>query len=86
MVYSQAVDLQDHAVGCWSGKKINARLCPLPTMVEDETTTLGTCVVLLNILHLCDSIEVDKLVDGRWKIPKESTQSKWLYLCGDGLT
>ena len=87
-LYSQAVSFQDHDVRCWSGKKNNAQLCPLPTMAEDETTTLGTGVVLLNILHLCGLIEVDKLVDGRSKIREGSSElkSKWLYLCGDGLT
>ena len=55
-------------------------------MAEDETTTLGTGVVLLNILHLCGLIEVDQLVDGRYKIRQGDTQTKWLYLCGDGLT
>ena len=67
-------------------EKNNARLCPLPTMAEDETTTLGTGVVLLNILHLCGLIEVQKLVDGRSKIIEGDTNSKWLYLVGDGLT
>ena len=55
-------------------------------MAEDKTTTLGNGVVLLNILHLCGLIEVDKLVDGRSKIREGDTQSKWLYLCGDELT
>ena len=55
-------------------------------MAEDETTTLDTGVVLLNVLHLCGLIEVDKLVDGRSKIREGNKQSKWLHLCGDGLT
>lgn len=67
-LYSKSVTFQEHAVGCWSGTKQNDRLCSLPTMVEDETTRLGTSVVLFNMLDLCGLIEVDKLVDGRFKI------------------
>lgn len=62
-VYSQAILFQDHYVECWSGKKTNARLCPLPIMAEGETTILGTAVVLLNILHLSGLIEIKKIVD-----------------------
>ena len=55
-------------------------------MAEDETTTLGTGVVLLNILNLCGLIEVDKFVDGKYKIREGDVETKWLYLVGDGLT
>ena len=80
-LYNQTLAFQDHAVLYWSGKKNNARLCPLPTMAEDETTTLGTGVVLLNILHLCGLIEVDNLVDGRSKIRQGNTKKNgYIYV------
>ena len=55
-------------------------------MAEDETTTLRTGVVLLNILNLCGLIEVDTQIDGRYKIREGNIPTKRLYLVGDGLT
>ena len=38
--------------------KMNANICPLPTMSEDMTTTLGTGAVMLQMIDLCDLISV----------------------------
>lgn len=38
-LYSLALSFQDHAILCWSGKKDNGRLFPLPTKAEAQTTT-----------------------------------------------
>ena len=58
-IYTQAVSFQDHAVGCWGVGKKNDRLYPLLAIAEDKTKILGTGVVLLNILNLCELIEVE---------------------------
>ena len=86
-IYREARQFQSKAVDSWSGEKSNVRTCPLPTMAEDETTTLGTGAVLLQIMDLCGLINVlsGQGVDQR-SILQSSDLTKWLYLVGDGLT
>ena len=60
-------------------------ICNLPVSAEDETTTLGTGINVLEIMELCGLVQVNKVLNEKTRL-KEGDSSKWLILIGDGLT
>ena len=60
-------------------------ICNLPVSAEDETTTLGTGINVLEIMELCGLVQVNKVLNEKTRV-KEGDLSKWLILIGDGLT
>ena len=60
-------------------------ICDLPVSAEDETTTLGTDINVLEIMDVCGLAQVNKVSNEKTRI-KEGDLSKWMILIGDGLT
>ena len=83
-LYRKAYSFQKSATLLWRGEKLAVKVCPLPTLIEDETTTLGTGVVILNTLELHGLIDITEN-DYGMKHMKIGANKNYVLLCGDGL-
>ena len=84
-LHGKSFKFQSEAVKSYRSEKMPVEVCPLPTTTEDETTTIGTGVALLNVMGLLGLIKTVVGNDNQKKIIKGDNNNHAL-LCGEGLT